>query len=269
MAHPNRLANTRILIFGGTSGIGFGVASLALSNGATVIISGSRQPKVDSKVQELASLYPDLPASRVLGYACDLSDIAGIDANIKDILDKATENGTKTLDHIVHTAGDALKLPTLQDVTVENALAGFHVRFLTGVMVGKHLATDPGYYMPVSPTSSLTLTSGTNSEKPRPGWSLGASWGSAVEGLSRGLAVDLKPIRVNVVAPGAIETPLLEKFVQAVGEEKAEEMRREGSLVGRWGSVGDCAEAYAWGMRDWFVTGVRIESNGGRMLMGP
>lgn len=264
MAHPNRLQNARILIFGGTSGIGFGIASMALSNGAYVTISGSAQPKVDAKVQELQSLYPHLPADHVTGYACDLADSKNLEVNLKKVFDQATKNGEVKFDHIAFTAGDALKLPKIQDVTVEEALAGFTVRFLASSFIGKLVST--GRYLHVSSASSLTLTSGTNTAKPFPGWSFGASWGAAVEGLMRGLAVDLKPIRVNCVAPGAIYTPILEKFMANVGDERANEIKTKSSLVGTWGTVEDCAEAYGWFMRDCFVTGTRADTNGGRML---
>ncbi|KAF2636164.1 NAD(P)-binding protein [Massarina eburnea CBS 473.64] len=265
MAHPNRLLNARILALGGTSGIGFGIASFALSQGARVIISGSKQPKVDDKVRELQSLYPNLPTESISGYACDLSDIENMEKNVKELLDKATDNGTKNLDHITHTAGDMFALPTLANLTVSSVLAGFNVRFLTGAILAKHIAT--GNYMDFSAKSSLTLTSGTNSHKPAPGWSIGSPWGTVVEGLVRGLAVDLKPIRVNCVAPGAIDTPMLQSFLRKASEEDAKRFRGEGNLVGDYGSVVDCAEAFGWSMRDRNVTGVTIRTDGGRILV--
>ncbi|KAF2679305.1 NAD(P)-binding protein [Lentithecium fluviatile CBS 122367] len=265
MAHPNRLHNTSLLIFGGTSGIGLGIASMALSNGAYVTISGSTPAKVAAKVAELQSLYPTLPPEHVRGYACDLADTENLEDNLREVFEKVTEGGERKVDHVAFTAGDAVKLPKLAEVRVEDVLAGFKVRLLSAVMIGKLLST--GRYMPASPRSSLTLTSGTNTLKPLPGWAVGAAWGAAIEGLGRGLAVDMKPIRVNVVAPGAIDTPLLQKFKAGVGEEVEKRFREEGSLMGVWGSVQDEAEAYGWFMRDWFVTGALAESNGGRMLV--
>jgi NAD(P)-dependent dehydrogenase (short-subunit alcohol dehydrogenase family) len=262
MAHPNRLQNARVLVFGGTSGIGFGVASMALSNGAIVTISGSTQPKVDAKVQELQSLYP---SARVYGIPLDLSDIATLEARLEDLLKRVTDDGEYRLDHIVHCAGDALKLPKIHEVTPENALQGFHVRWLAAVLIGKLLAT--GKYMHASPSSSFTLTGGTNTAKPMAGWTVGASWGGASEGLTRGLAVDLKPIRVNLVAPGAIDTPLFQKFVDNVGREKEQEIKDSYTLLKTWGDVRDTAEAYGWFMRDHYVTGTIASSDGGRLLV--
>ncbi|KAF1964531.1 NAD(P)-binding protein [Bimuria novae-zelandiae CBS 107.79] len=262
MAHPNRLHNARVLIFGGTSGIGFGVASMALSNGAIVTISGSAQPKVDAKVQELQRYYP---SASVNGVPLDLSDTTNIEANMEALLKKVTNDGEHKLDHIVHCAGDALQLPKIYEMNPENALRGFHVRWLTGAVIGKLLAT--GKYMHTSPSSSFTLTGGVNTVKPGPGWSIGASWGGASEGLMRGLAVDLKPIRVNLVAPGAIDTPLFQNFVDNVGREREQEMKKTFTLLETWGDVKDTAEAYGWFMRDHYVTGTIASSDGGRLLV--
>lgn len=267
MAHPNRLQNAHVLIFGGTSGIGYGIASMALSNGAFVTISGSNLPKVQSKISDLQSTYPSLPKSNVTGIPCDLADTDNLEANLREVFEKATDAGQKKIDHVAFSAGDAVVLSKLESVTVEDVLKGFKVRLLSCVMIGKLLAANPGRYMPVSASSSFTITSGTNTQKPRPGWSVGASWGAASEGLSRGLAVDLKPIRVNCVSPGAIDTPLLQKFKASVGEEVWRKYGEEGTLVGAWGTAEDEAEAYGWLMRDRFVTGTLASSDGGRMLV--
>lgn len=268
MAHPNRLQDVHVLVFGGTSGIGYGIASMALSNGARVTISGSNAPKLETKIAALQSTYPSLPKSHVTGFPCDLSDTDNLEANLKEVFEKATEGGQKKIDHIAFTAGDAVVLPKLNSLVAEDVLKGFRVRLLSCVIIGKLLVSSPGRYMPVSTSSSFTITSGTNTLKPAPGWSVGASWGAASEGLSRGLAVDLKPIRVNCVAPGAIDTPLLQGFLAKLQPEHENKFREEGSLLGTWGTPEDTAEAYGWFMKDRFVTGALAESNGGRMLVG-
>ncbi len=263
MAHVNRLANTHVFVFGGTSGIGYAVANMALSNGARVTISGSAQPKVDSKVEQLRALYPDTPADRVAGYACDLLDLTSLEENLKAVFEKATEAG-QMIDHIAFTAGDAMTIPSVKDVTPDVLLQGFNVRVVAPGIVAKLLST--GKYMPQSPNSSFTLTGGTNTHKPFPRWMFVTAVGASTEGLARGLAVDLKPIRTNVVIPGAIQTELLQPTLDRMGEDAAAKWTREVSLTATLGQPEEIAEAYGYLMKDKFANGSQVTSDGGRLL---
>ncbi|KAF2847856.1 NAD(P)-binding protein [Plenodomus tracheiphilus IPT5] len=266
MAHQNRLANTHVLIFGGTSGIGYAIANMALSYGARVTISGSGQPKVDAKVELLRSLYPNNSASNVSGFAVDLLDKQNLETNLRAMLDKVTESGTKKVDHIAFTAGDAISLPKVPTATVDEILHSFTIRLIAPCIIAKLLAT--GDYMPRSADSSFTITGGTNTHRPMPGWTYGAAIGGSVEGLTRGLAVDLAPIRANAVIPGAIQTELLQGFLEQAGPEAVENMRKGFSLTGDFGKPEDIAEAYGWVMKDRFANGGMVTSDGGRLLVG-
>jgi NAD(P)-dependent dehydrogenase (short-subunit alcohol dehydrogenase family) len=266
MAHQNRLASAHVLVFGGTSGIGYAVANMALSYGARVTISGSGQTKVDAKVEKLRSLYPNTAASNVAGFAVDLRDKKNLESNLKAMLDKATEGGNKKADHIAFTAGDALSLPKIAEVDVKTALDGFTVRFLAPCALAKLIATND--YMPRSATSSFTLTGGTNTHRPMPGWTFGAAVGACIEGLTRGLAVDLAPIRTNMVSPGAIDTELFQSFLGHSTPAAIEDMKQGFSLLGDFGRPEDIAESYGWIMRDRFATGALVNSDGGRLLVG-
>jgi NAD(P)-dependent dehydrogenase (short-subunit alcohol dehydrogenase family) len=264
MAHPNRLHNARVLIFGGTSGIGFAVASLCLSSGAQVIISGSKQPKVDSKVAALQSFYPSLSPSNLSGYALDLLDSANLEKNMTALFDKVTKGGEQKLNHIVFSAGEIASMPHISKATVDEAMAYGKMRFLGQLMIAKHLIN--GKYMASSSSSSLTFTGGTNSKKPIEGFAMGAAWGCSTEGLMRGCAVDLKPIRVNMVEPGAINTELLQGFVKKWGDGLLDTWAKA-TLLNKVGEPSDIAEAYGWFMRDPFVTGTVAASDGGRLLV--
>jgi NAD(P)-dependent dehydrogenase (short-subunit alcohol dehydrogenase family) len=266
MAHPNRLSDARVLIFGGTSGIGFAVASLALSQGSHVIISGSKQPKVDNKVALLRSYYPSIPASNITGHAVDLLDTSALEANLTALFENITEGGAKKLDHIVFTAGDVLNMPKIETVTTDDAFGGFLIRYLTPMIIGKLIST--GKYVTPAPSSSLTLTGGTNSKRPMKGWSLGASWGSAVEGLTRGLAVDLAPVRINMVEAGAIDTELLQGYFAQLPKEQVEQIKKGNGLLGTFGKPSEIAEAYAWLMKDHNATGTVASSDSGRSVGG-
>jgi len=258
MKFANKLQNLRVLIFGGTSGLGFAVAEGAIELGAKVFISGSNQEKLDKTVQRLKESCPDAPEDVIGTYVCDLSKEDELDANIKTLLASVTDDGKEKLNHIVFTAGDDFQPNPIATADLAKFRQNQVVRLVAPIMIAKHLPQ----YMEQSADSSFTLTSGAAVEKPQPGSALLIAAGAAVEGLSRGLAVDLAPIRVNCVAPGAIMTEL---FARRVTPER-EEMFKKLTKVGRLGKPEDTAEAYLYAMKDGFLTGSIIKTHGGWLL---
>lgn len=261
--YTTKLANQRVLIFGGTSGIGYGVAEAALENGAHLIISGSNPSKLDRTVARLKEAYPTQSTNQsITTHVCDLSDVTNLAANLETLFKAATNNGTDKLNHVVTSAGDALKLPALDEITPEIITSGMNVRFLAPAIMARFVHK----YVELSPSSSFTLTSGAAGRKPAPGWSLAAAVTAAVEGLGRGLALDLKPIRVNVVSPGAVHTELFGAFPDEQLDAMMELFKSK-STTGTVAEPGDLAESYLYVMKDRFVTGSVIESNGGCFLV--
>jgi NAD(P)-dependent dehydrogenase (short-subunit alcohol dehydrogenase family) len=261
----NRLSGAHVLVFGGSSGIGFAIASMALSNGATVIISGSQQAKIEDKVHLLRSLYPSLPSENVSGHAIDLMDSENLNTNLRTMFETVTLNGRKKLDHIAFTAGDHHSIPKLSDITLEQAMLGSKIRLIAPLFIAKLIST--GAYMHLTYNSSFTLTGGIGTTKPLPGWLMPTVWGASAEGLSRGLAVDLAPLRVNIVKPGAIETEMLQGLLAPMAIEAKEGMKKQLNLLGTFGQPEDIAEAYGWIMKDRFVTGTEIAIDGGQILL--
>lgn len=88
--------------------------------------------------------------------------------------------------------------------------------------------------------------------------------GASNEPLSRGLAVTLAPIRSNFVVLGAVQTPLLDRFA---GNEEMLEWLRSRTLTKNIGLAEEAAEAYLYSMRCAFVTGTRIDCDGGMLLV--
>jgi NAD(P)-dependent dehydrogenase (short-subunit alcohol dehydrogenase family) len=264
-AYTSKLASARILILGGTSGVGFGVAQAALQFGASVIISSSNPSKITRSLDRLRAGHPTLaPGQTISGKPCDLGNPATLESNLRSLLDFATAEGKLKLDHVVFTAGDAIAPVPLSDITPEDITRQSQIRFHGAVILAKLLPK----YIHTKAESSITFTGGTNTDKPMPGWTVIAAVGAAVEGLTRGLAVDLKPVRVNTVSLGAVLTELFDGFLGDDQEkrEKVLEGMRQGTLVGEVGRVEDVAEAYLYLMRDRFVTGTVVKTNGGRML---
>ena len=112
--YTSKLTDTRVLIFGGSSGIGYAVAEASLEYGAQVIISSSNSSRVDTAIERLTKSYPSAK-NRVSGHACDLSSSSSLEANIERLFGDV---GGK-LDHIVFTAGTDLAVASIEDFTLE------------------------------------------------------------------------------------------------------------------------------------------------------
>ena len=252
----NKLQDKRVLIFGGTSGIGYAVAEACIEHGCTVIISGTNAPKLVNTVQRLRTSNPQTSSSQIITHACDLSNKEGLESNIQALLSVVTESAKGKIHHVVFTAGDGRPLRSVAQATVAQVEKSQLVRNVVPVIIAKYLPQ----YMEIGPDSSYTLTSGFIVTKPTPGFALYAA--SSVEGLSRGLAVDMAPVRVNVVAPGVIKTEALNGVPEAAIEAFAKT-----TTTKRLGRPEDIAEAYLYLMKDGFVTGSILHSNGGRFLV--
>lgn len=258
--YNNVLAKARVLVLGGSSGIGFCVAEHALSLGAIVTISSSRKTKLDNALERLKKSVPGAAAS-VDGQVCDLSDVDSIRPSLEELLKNVTR--TQLLDHIVFTAGDGIKIRPVAELEVPTIQRLGHVRFFGPMLLGG-LAKD---YMKSSRTSSITLTSGVNIKKPGKGWTAVAGYGAGTEGIARGLAVDLAPIRVNTVSPGAVHTEMFDEIPESRLPSVLSDFRRR-SLTDSVGTPEELSEAYIYLMRCSFASGSLVEVNGGSLLAG-
>ncbi|KAF7371329.1 NAD(P)-binding protein [Mycena sanguinolenta] len=244
MAHPNFLLNSRVLVIGGSSGIGFAVASGAIANGSRVHITSLTAEKLSTKITQLRSLYPN---AHIGGSTADLSNVEKLEGNLQSVLAAAVTETGGPLDHIVYTAGDLPdRIPAGADDRDECARA---------------LHQSPGRYLKPGPSSSITLTSGVGVHRPRPGSSGVISVGAAVEALSRALAVDLAPIRVNVVIPGVVSTELMERMTGGNVD-----IFKSGTLTKTLGTPEGAAEAYLFCMRSTLATGQGFIIDSGSMM---
>ncbi|KAJ6508541.1 hypothetical protein C8R45DRAFT_446343 [Mycena sanguinolenta] len=259
MAHPNFLLNSSTLVVGGSSGIGFGVASAALANGCQVHITSSSTGKLSTKSSQLQSLYP---GAHVSGSAVDLSNPETLEANLKAVLDDAVKETGGPLDHIVYSAGEDLGTTALADMTAAAALSPFTIRYLGPMLIGKHIAANPGKYVKAAHTSSITLSSGGMSHRPHKGMVTIPGVLGAVEVLSRTLSIELAPIRVNVVIPGAVRTELLDRLLGGKWD-----IAKEGSLTKEIGTPEGAAEAYLFCMRSTLATGQGFIVDNGALIV--
>jgi NAD(P)-dependent dehydrogenase (short-subunit alcohol dehydrogenase family) len=115
-------------------------------------------------------------------------------------------------------------------------------------------------------SGSITLTSGSARTRPGAGWSVASSLCGAMTSLTGALAVELAPIRVNVVEPGIVRSPLWSGMSEQ--DQQAMYNQQAGLLpVGRVGEVDDVAQAFLYSMTQSFVTGTSIPVDGGALLV--
>jgi NAD(P)-dependent dehydrogenase (short-subunit alcohol dehydrogenase family) len=258
----SKLQSKRVLVFGGTSGIGFCVAEAAVEYGATVFISSSTSEKLERALTRLRTAYPEA-SDRIHGYACDLSNKDTQESDIDTLLKKVTNDGADKLDHIAFTAGNlifdpAQGPPQLAQANAELIFKLSIVRTVAPVIIAKLLPK----YMHIAQQSSFTITGSAGSVRPPRGFALPMMGAGGLDALIRGLAVDLKPLRVNLVAPGSIETEMWGGKLPP----QALEMFKSRTLVGAVGRPEDTAEAYIYAMKDYYVTGTVLLSEGGAVL---
>lgn len=249
-----------VLIIGGTSGIGYAIAEAALENWALVTVVGSNKSKLENALSKLRGSYP-LEASNghLKGIQADLSCAKSLEETVPTILEYAAD-GAK-INHLIITAADMTVPPPIHDITVQNIESTHTLRLLAPLILTKHLPR----FMESSAENSVTLTSGAHGQKADPGWSVVAGYCGAIEGLMRGLAVEMKPIRFNVVSPGPIETQAV-KDILGEHYDMAIKVAEQKALVGKVGRPENVAQAYLYLMKDQFVNGSVLESNGGFLL---
>ena len=241
MSGVRTLAGQRVVVIGGTSGIGRAVAEAALADGAQVVVASSKAANVEAAAARLGA--------GARGVVVDVKDEASIAALFETL---------GSLDHLVFTAGDwgpHMMPGPIETIDVAAVQEGLKVRFRGALLAVKHAARR------LSATGSITLTSGVLVHRPPKGQPLIAAFGGAVEHLARGLAVDLAPIRVNAVCPGLV---LTETWAQAPAE--AISQMTGDTLLARAADLAEAAEAYLYAMRGGYTTGQVLVVDGGGLL---
>ncbi|KIN04319.1 hypothetical protein OIDMADRAFT_102581 [Oidiodendron maius Zn] len=248
------IAGQSILVIGGSSGIGAAVAKLAASEGCRISIASSNPERVANALSKLKAASPN---AEITGYTCDLNH-DDVEARLEKLFTDITSATGSKLDHIVFTAG-MINLKPISDFTVDCLRNVSHLSFTAPLLIAK-LAQPflrDGY------KSSITFTSGQVGEKPIKGYTIGSTIAAAVFGMTRNLALDLAPLRVNVVSPGPTDTELW-------GTEEMRAQRREmmksRALLGKPGSAEEVGEAYIYLMKDSNATGSIVSSNGGSLI---
>jgi NAD(P)-dependent dehydrogenase (short-subunit alcohol dehydrogenase family) len=237
------LQNSRVVVAGGTSGIGLAVAQAAARAGAEVTIASSSL----RRVQDALELLP----KGTRGEAVDFTDETRVNAFFERV---------GAFDHLVYTAGESLFLQTLAELSIAEARKAFDVRYWGAVTTVKYAAPH------LRTGGSITLTSGVASSRPLSTWAIPSSILGAMESLTRALAVELAPLRVNAVKPGVLRTNLWSNMTE---EDRNGLYEGVGNKlpVQRVGEAGEVANAYLYLMQQGYSTGQVIVVDGGHMLV--
>lgn len=237
------LSEKRVVVLGGSSGIGLEVAHQVVAQGARVVIASSNADRVKQAVAALDG--------KAEGHPLDLSNERDIQSFFQNI---------GAFDHLVFTAGDTLQLNELSATDLSKARHAFELRYWAVLAAVKYASTH------IRADGSIVLTTGIAGERPLKGWALAASVCGAIVSLTRALAVELAPIRVNAVSPGVVRTNLWNNIQEQDRNGMFESVGKT-LLVGRVGEACEIARAYLFLMQEGYSTGQTVVVDGGGVLV--
>ncbi|MBE9189622.1 SDR family oxidoreductase [Gloeocapsopsis crepidinum LEGE 06123] len=234
------LANKKVVIIGGSSGIGLATAKATLTAQAKVLIAGRSLEKLQQAQQEIG----------------DEVEIRSLDLLQENAIKQfCTDVGV--IDHLV-IPGSSVKTGLLRELDTADAQKSMASKFW-----GSYLLTK---YAQIADCGSIVLFSGILSRRPSPGYTVLAAINAAVEAFGRALALELAPVRVNVVSPGLVDTPVYagmpqqqrEAFLQSTADKLP---------VKRIGQPEDIAATVLYLLENGYTTGTVIDVDGGSLLV--
>ena len=244
------LKDKHIVLIGASSGMGLATAKAAAEAGAKVTLV-SRKP--DSLERAVAAV-----GARAQGIVADIGDEHAILVP-RRYANESLFTQVEQVDHLVTAAADLTFSPIQQ---LDGAAAE---QIIASKILGPFYAVKHGASR-LSKNGSIVFISGFSAWKPVPGTALIAAVDGALAAFCRSLAVELAPIRVNVMAPGVVETLMW----QSVPEQQRQAFFAtvsEQLPVKRMGSLTDMADAVLYLMQSGFITGTVLHVDGGHQLI--
>ncbi|MGW0178525.1 SDR family oxidoreductase [Nocardia sp. NPDC003345] len=237
-------APERVVIIGGSSGMGLALAGSLVGTGAEVVIAGRSADRLDSAAATLTT-GPGKVHTRQLDITRE-TEVEAVFAELGPV------------DHVVVTAADVQGMyapirafdPAVTRTLVDTKLFG-------PALVAKHAVLNAG--------GSLVFTSGIAAYRPGPGSAMVAAVNGSLASLAYALALELAPTRVNVISPGWVDTPIW----QSIGGGDPVQRHRDMAArlpVGRIGRPEDIAAAVLSLIHNPFITGTVLHADGGHRL---
>ncbi|MFF3504248.1 SDR family oxidoreductase [Streptomyces sp. NPDC003247] len=234
------LSGTRVVVIGGSSGIGKAVARRAAAAGAQVVVGSRSLDKLEQTAKE----------------------IDGITTGVVDVTDeesvRAFFDSLGSLDHLVVCPGD-MAVGSVYDVSLDAVHAALNTKVVGQLLSVRYAGRK------ISDRGSIVLIAGAAGFKSYADMSATAAANAGIGGMGRSLAVELAPVRVNVVVGGMIDTPLWD-FLPADARADLFEQTAQSTPVRRVGQPDDVAFSVLHLLRNTFVTGAVVHVDGGGTL---
>ncbi|WP_394832993.1 SDR family oxidoreductase [Pendulispora rubella] len=237
------LSNRTVIVVGGGSGIGLGIARAALARGARIVLGGRSREKLDRALEALEA------GERGRSVAVDITQ----EADVVRLFESVPE-----VDHIAVTAATLAYQP-IREFDLEAARRAVRSKLLGALLIAKHGGAR------LRPGGSITFTTGVATDRPLPRGSMVGAVNGAIDCFIRGAAIELAPIRVNALSPGWVDTELWD----VIGADKASRFSGMAQRlpVGRIGTPDDLGHAAIFLMTNGFTTGTVLHVDGGHRFV--
>jgi NAD(P)-dependent dehydrogenase (short-subunit alcohol dehydrogenase family) len=240
------LAGSKIVVVGGSSGIGLGVAEAALGKGARLVLVGRSPKKLEAAATRLST---SALVETTIGDMTQEDEVARLFDRVG------------AFDHLVSTAGAPPPGDPIERTEIDVIRRFVDNKLLGAVLLVKHAVRG------LRQGGSITFTSGINKDRPPvPGGAVVSAIAGSFDYLARALSLELAPSRVNVVSPGWVDTPM---FDELVGDAKHGYFESMAARLpsGKIAVPSDIAPAYLYLMESDFTTGETIHIDGGQRLI--
>jgi NAD(P)-dependent dehydrogenase (short-subunit alcohol dehydrogenase family) len=237
---PELLGQT-VVVIGGSAGIGLETARRASIEGARVVLTGRDPERLERAASELDALST---------AAFDATDSASLERFFRDL--------PATIDHVMVTAGRP-HYGRLIDLDFEQARRALDEHILLMIQVARNARK-------VRPGGTLLFVGGTGARRPGVGRGIVATITAALPALTANLALELAPVRVNLIAAGFVDTPLSASLLGDELENRRKQLR-ETLPIGRVVGPADVAALAVHIMINTALTGATFEIDGGQQLV--
>ena len=241
MSHEPHLAGQTVVVIGGTSGIGLATARSAREQGADVIITARDPDRLQRVGLELGA------------------GTAAFDATDFDRLAKFFDELSAPIDHVLVTGPGPYYAP-LPEFEVEAARRDVESHVLLPIEIARHAIGK------VRPGGTLLFMGGTGGRRTAPGLSLISALTAAMPALTKNLALELAPVRVNLIAAGFVDTPLSAALLADQLDARREQLRST-LPIRRVVGPDDIATLAIHLMTNTAVTGATFDIDGGQQLV--